>query len=93
MEKHAVAKTAEGYRILKAPSAPVSDGDLISLRLGGGGGWGNPLERDLESVKNDVLQEYVSVKSAREYYGVVIDPTTMNVDVEASDKLRASAKK
>jgi N-methylhydantoinase B len=88
IEKHAVAKTDEGYEILKAPSAPISEGDLISLRLGGGGGWGDPLERNVDLVRNDVLQGYVSARSAKEDYGVVIDPNTMNVDMEATAKLR-----
>jgi N-methylhydantoinase B len=60
----------------------------------GGGGWGNPLERDLERVKRDVRDEYVSIEGARTRYGVVIkgdpvhDPEGLELDVEATGKLR-----
>jgi N-methylhydantoinase B len=54
----------------------------------GGGGWGDPLERDPEKVRWDVLEEYVSLKAAREEYGVVLDPDTFKVDVEGTAQLR-----
>ena len=41
------------------------------VRTGGGGGWGDPLERDLEQVRSDVQEELVSPLAAREHYGVV----------------------
>jgi len=56
----------------------------------GGGGYGNPWERDAAMVREDVLDEYVSLKAARERYGVVIDPATMQVDEAATAQLRAS---
>ena len=42
------------------------------VRTGGGGGWGDPLERDPALVRTDVLEELVSVRAAREEYGVVL---------------------
>jgi N-methylhydantoinase B len=54
----------------------------------GGGGYEDPFERDLELVEHDVANGYVSIVGAREDYGVVINPETMKVDVEASKKLR-----
>ena len=39
--------------------------------LAGGGGWGDPLERDPQAVLRDVRNEFVSVEAAREDYGVV----------------------
>ena len=42
------------------------------VRTGGGGGWGDPLERDPERVRADVLEEFVSPEAAREEYGVVL---------------------
>ena len=39
---------------------------------GGGGGWGDPLDRDPQAVLDDVLDEYVSVEGARRDYGVVL---------------------
>jgi N-methylhydantoinase B len=55
----------------------------------GGGGWGDPLDRDPERVRADVLEEYVSLDAARAQYGVVLDPTTLAVDAAATAALRA----
>ncbi len=42
----------------------------------GGGGWGDPLERPIDDVLDDVREGYVSLVAARELYGVDIDPST-----------------
>ena len=47
-------------------------GDLVSFRTAGGGGYGDPLEREPERVLADVLDGYVSVEAAESEYGVVI---------------------
>ncbi len=65
------------------------DGDAFRIRSGGGGGYGNPWERAIESVREDVRQGYVSVKAAEELYGVVIDALSFIVDVRATEKRRA----
>lgn len=44
----------------------------ISMNPPGGGGYGDPLQRDPEAVLDDVVNGYVSIESAREVYGVVI---------------------
>jgi N-methylhydantoinase B len=54
----------------------------------GGGGWGDPLERDPEKVRWDVVEEYVSINAAREEYGVVLDPETLAIDWESTEHLR-----
>jgi N-methylhydantoinase B len=71
----------------------LKPGDVIIMDAAGGGGYGNPLGRDLELIENDVFDGYVSMESARNDYGVVINPDTLNVDVDASQKLRTSLKK
>jgi N-methylhydantoinase B len=58
----------------------------------GGGGYGDPLERDLELVRLDVADGYVSIKKAKEDYGVVIEPDTLDVDIAETEKLRKSLK-
>ena len=45
-------------------------GDVLSIQLSGGGGFGDPRERDRAAVMNDVADGYVSVKAAKELYGV-----------------------
>lgn len=46
--------------------------EVISNRSGGGGGYGDPYERDPDRVREDVIDGYVSRESAREEYGVAI---------------------
>jgi N-methylhydantoinase B len=70
--------------------AQLKPGDAFKIRSGGGGGYGNPLERPIEQVRDDVRQGYVSAKFAAELYGVVIDPQTFEVDAMATEKLRAA---
>ena len=64
-------------------------GERFLFESTGGGGWGNPLERDVAKVLDDVLDEYISVETAREVYGVVIDPKTLKLDEPAAHALRA----
>lgn len=56
----------------------------------GGGGWGDPKTRPAAKVLEDVLDDYVSIDTAKNVYGVVIDPTTMTVDEAATSSLRAA---
>ena len=63
---------------------PLPAGHRVRMLTGGGGGYGNPFERDPEQVRLDVLGGAVSLKSAAEDYGVVIDPVTRRVDMEAT---------
>ena len=71
----------------------LKPGDVVIIDAAGGGGYGNPLERDPEMVESDVIEEYVSLEKAEEDYGVAIDPKTMKVDEEATRKLRESLRK
>ncbi|KQQ05757.1 MULTISPECIES: hydantoinase B/oxoprolinase family protein [unclassified Rathayibacter] len=48
---------------------PVQAGDLIRIESAGGGGHGDPLERDPEAVRRDVAEGYVSAEAARAVYG------------------------
>lgn len=67
---------------------PIERGDLVSLRVSGGGGYGDRLRRDPELCARDVALGYVSVERAHEDYGVVIDPATGQVDVAATEAER-----
>jgi N-methylhydantoinase B len=71
----------------------LKPGDVVTIDAAGGGGCGDPLERDLEMVESDVIEGYVSPESARKDYGVVMDPETMKVDEEATRKVRDTLRK
>jgi len=63
-------------------------GEVISNRTAGGGGYGDPYERDPERVLEDYRNDYVSQEAAREQYGVVITDDG-EIDHEATESLRA----
>jgi N-methylhydantoinase B len=63
-------------------------GDVVTIDAPGGGGYGNPLEREPEMVVSDVIEGYVSIESARVDYGVVIDSATFAVNMEETGRLR-----
>ena len=67
----------------------LAPGDRMRFVLSGGGGYGDPFERDPERVRADVEQGYVSIERAEKDYGVIIDPAAMTVDPEATGLLRA----
>jgi N-methylhydantoinase B len=69
-------------------AVPVVAEDLIRLVTPGGGGWGDPLEREIELVRMDVVRRLVSHGSAEREYGVAMDPDTFEVDLSATEKLR-----
>lgn len=73
----------------KTPSQPFAAGDLISIRTGGGGGWGDAYQRDPEAVLADVKGGYVSLEAARTDYGVAIDASTLTIDDAETKRLRA----
>jgi N-methylhydantoinase B len=76
-------------RPLKSKGLDVfNKGDVVSLRLPGAGGYGDPLERDFNLLLQDVRDGKVTLESARDDYEVVIDPETLQVDEEATKKLR-----
>lgn len=67
---------------------PVKEGDLILYRQPGGGGYGDPMERDPARVEDDIRLGYIGIERARQRYGVVIDEATGKADLEATEALR-----
>jgi N-methylhydantoinase B len=66
----------------------VHEGESWTALSTGGGGYGDPLERNPELVRIDVRDEIISVRAARADYGVVIDPATLEVHYAATEELR-----
>jgi N-methylhydantoinase B len=73
---------------------PMAAGDRICFDYGGGGGWGDPLDRPASAVLDDVLDEYVSVEGAERDYGVVLtgslEELTLEIDAAATERCRAA---
>jgi N-methylhydantoinase B len=72
----------------KLDSLKVEEGDLLHFITWGGGGWGDPLERDPALVAKEVRQGLVTVEGARAY-GVVCDAEG-RLDADATQALRAA---
>jgi len=66
----------------------LKPGDVVTIDAPGGGGYGNPLEREPELVVDDVIEGYISIESAQKDYGVAIDPATLKIDIEGTKRLR-----
>ncbi len=60
------------FKMMVGAHIPVPLNAHAIVRTGGGGGWGDPLDRDAALVRADVLEELVSPEAAREHYGVVL---------------------
>jgi N-methylhydantoinase B len=73
---------------------PLAAGQVLRVVTTGGGGWGDPLEREPELVQRDVSQGKVSAAAARDEYGVVLVPGASEgeyeIDRAATEQLRAA---
>jgi N-methylhydantoinase B len=81
---------------MMASNVEIESGRAIEFRVSGGGGYGDPRERSLEWVLDDVVDELVSIEAARDVYGVVIelvdaDAGEYRLDERATAALRAGA--
>jgi N-methylhydantoinase B len=70
----------------RLPTPPETE---VIVRSNGGGGWGDPLDRDPERVRTDVIEGYVTLDHAKTDYGVVLNPKDFSIDQAATGKLRA----
>ena len=66
----------------------IEKDDVFVVRTPGGGGYGNPLEREPKLVLDDVLNGLVRLEAVKEDYGVAIDSVTMKIDWKSTEQLR-----
>ncbi len=76
------------YHTTKITGFELAEGDVLLVMPAGGGGYGNPADRDPEAVRIDVWNERISVTAAERLYGVVLDPKTLEIDTDATDAAR-----
>lgn len=72
-------------------NAPIAENDEVLVITGNGAGYGNPFERALAAVLDDVMDELLSVDQAREHFGVVISGDA--IDEAATTALRLEGAK
>ncbi|MDP4157496.1 MAG: hydantoinase B/oxoprolinase family protein, partial [Bacillota bacterium] len=66
----------------------VPKGTWLEMYCGGGGGYGSPIQRDIENVEEEVLAGMLSIEKAKSEYGVEFDQATGKVNFEATNQLR-----
>jgi N-methylhydantoinase B len=97
-ETKQVDPSGEYHYFASTPIWRTKPSSVFRYLTNGGGGWGDPLERDPERVKNDVRDEYVSIAGASETYGVVVtgdpltDPEGLTIDHDATARRRQEMK-
>ena len=68
---------------------PFAAGEFIEFREPNAAGYGDPLDRPAEAVREDVLDDFTTLELARDAYGVVFaDERTLELDPEATEALR-----
>jgi N-methylhydantoinase B len=87
-----IIRNGKKIRLRTLSSAYLRPGDIVYTLGGGGAGVGDPLERDVEKVREDVMNRCISLGTARRVYGVVMDQETFEVDRKATAQLRERKK-
>jgi N-methylhydantoinase B len=81
------------FRQIAGARLPVPIGASAIVRTGGGGGWGDPCDRDPQLVVEDVREELISRKAARDLYGVVVrDDFTLDAAATAALRVEIRTK-
>jgi N-methylhydantoinase B len=77
---------------------PVFSGEVVLAKAPGGGGWGDPLDRDPQKVWEDVVDGLITPERAREVYGVIVGPEgqaadELELDEPATEQVRSDRKR
>lgn len=82
-----VEKNGNKKEFLKVNAHPLEKDSQVVVLTGGGGGFGDPFERDVNKVLNDCVQGYITIEHARQEYGVAITDDYV-IDEEITSSLR-----
>ena len=83
-----VAELGGESRLLPYCNFELARGDVLFMRVASGGGYGDPLEREPELVRQDFKNGLISRAAARDIYGAVIDEAGDKIDLVATQELR-----
>jgi len=72
----------------KITGLPLKVGDMVRLVTGNGAGYGSPLKRDPRLVLEDVLEGCITVRDAKDTYGVIVRKNGRELDLIETRKLR-----
>ncbi|MCL4368762.1 MAG: hydantoinase B/oxoprolinase family protein [Actinobacteria bacterium] len=72
---------------------PMDEYDVYYQTNGSGGGFGDPIERDPEMVRRDLINQTGLFSTAERVYGVALDPVTFEVDYAKTKELRAAIRR
>ena len=87
-----VYRNGEAYtptHLSKDQDIPIAPGDIVAVGTPGGGGFGDPHDRDADLVLRDVKRGYYTAEQAQELFGVVLTVDLDAVDTTATATLRS----
>jgi N-methylhydantoinase B len=86
-----VQRGEELIRVKPHRMQDLRTGDVVIKLSSGGAGIGDPAERDPEAVREDVVNEFVSLEAAERIYRVALDPGTLEIDHDRTAALRSES--
>jgi N-methylhydantoinase B len=90
-DQHKISVDGQHNRLSNCAEIWLQPGEMIASITTGGGGYGDPHERDVERVRMDVVEKWVTPERARTVYGVAMDAAG-NVDWPETLRLRTGEK-
>ncbi|MFP3951849.1 MAG: hydantoinase B/oxoprolinase family protein [Candidatus Bathyarchaeia archaeon] len=88
MAEYILIRNGVGEALPSKCTISLERGDILVIKTPGGGGYGDPLQREPKRVLRDYNNGLISVRSAEEDYGVIIDQDTGSLDLEATENTR-----
>ena len=76
-----------------AAARQLFKGDLFAMKYWGGGGLGDPIERDTQAIVQDLKNELTRLETVEKVYCAKVDAKTLEVDLTATEKMRAAKRK
>ena len=88
-----IEQAGEPMKVAPNSLYDISPNTIIDAYTAGGGGFGSPLERNVEDLQNDLKNGYVSTVALEEIYGVVLTKENSAIDVRQTELKRSRLKK